>query len=235
MYTLKTEKFKGPFNLLLQLIEKEKLDITEFSLAQVADEFLKHINNSGEISSQELADFLEIAAKLLLIKSRLLIPGEIEEEEGDEDLINQLKIYRQYAQASKQIEKMVLAPTCSFSRDKISLELIPDFSLRVKITPSLLEKYFKNFVEILSRQKKINQETFKRKIVSLKSKIIELLGALQQVGAVGEVVLNTFIKKKSRSEKVVLFLAALELVRRHQAIIVQDGLFKEIRVKPFKP
>jgi segregation and condensation protein A len=232
MYTLKTEKFKGPFNLLLQLIEKEKLDITEFSLAQVADEFLKKINEGQETSPQELADFLEIATKLLLIKSRLLIPGETEEEEETEDLVNQLKIYRQYAQASKEIEKIIMAPTCSFSQDKIPLELTPSFVLGIKITPTILEKYFKNFVEILSRQKRLNQETFKRKIVSLKSKIIELLGALK-TGK--EVVFNNFIRKKSRSEKVVLFLAALELVRRHQAIIVQNGLFEEIVVKNFKP
>ena len=228
MYTLKLEKFQGPFNLLLQLIEKEKLDITEVSLFQVTDEFLNYIRKVEQIQPYELADFLEIAAKLILIKSRLLIPDLVDEENDGQDLINQLKIYQQYAQATKNIGKIANYPKYSFARDKIPLQIIPEFSLDIKITPKILERYFKELLGILLAQSNLARKSFRRKVISLKQKIDELVEIFKKESQINFV---SLIKNRKKTEKIVMFLAVLELVKRKQALISQIGLFGEIIIK----
>jgi len=228
MYTLKLEKFQGPFNLLLQLIEKEKLDITEVSLSQVADEFLNYLKKVEQVQPQELADFLEIAAKLILIKSRLLIPELVEEEGDGQDLVNQLKIYQQYAQVTKSVGKIASYPKYSFAREKIPLQIVPEFSLEIKITPKTLEKYFKDLLGVLLTQTKLAKKTFRRKVISLQQKINELMEILNQQPQFN---LVSLIKTRKKPEKIVMFLAALELIKRKQALITQTGLFKEIIIK----
>lgn len=228
MYTLKLEKFQGPFNLLLQLIQKEKLDITEVSLFQVTDEFLNYIKKVEQVQPYELADFLEIAAKLILIKSRLLIPELVGEEEDEEDLINQLKVYQQYARVTKKVGKIANYPKYSFARDKIPLQIVPEFSLEIKITPKILEKYFKDLLGVLLNQTKLAKKTFRRKVISLRQKINELIEILKKQSQINFV---SLIKDRKKPEKIVMFLAVLELIKRKQALVSQTGLFKEIIIR----
>src|SRR3989344_4119781 len=95
-YTFKLEEFEGPLELLLKLIEDEKLDITTISLAKVSDQYLAYIKNEEELPSEEVADFLVVAAKLIYVKSKYLLPALQLEEEDGEDLEQQLKIFREY-------------------------------------------------------------------------------------------------------------------------------------------
>ncbi len=227
LYQIQLPQFQGPFDLLLQLIEKEKLDITNISLSKVTDEFLVHLKEVEEIKSEELADFLEVASKLILYKSKLLLPDLVVEEEEEGGLINRLKIYRRYAIATRQIAQIANQPVYSFSREKIPLEIIPGFSLEVKITTSSLEKYFRGLVSVLLKKIKLTQKYFKQKEVSLKEKINELLGFLEKGQSI---ILGDLIKEKTKIEKIVMFLAILELAKRRIVKIEQAGLFKDIIV-----
>ena len=84
MYHVKLEQFEGPFSLLVQLIDEKKLSINEISLSNVTEQYLGHLESIEESHPAELADFLVVASKLLLIKSRTLLPDlEVEEEEGE--------------------------------------------------------------------------------------------------------------------------------------------------------
>ncbi len=231
MYTLTLEKFQGPFNLLLQLIEKEKLDITEVSLAQVTDEFLRYLEKIEQVQPDELADFLEIAAKLILIKSRLLIPEITKDDEEGQELVDQLKIYQHYARATREVGRIAARPVYSFCRDRIPLEIVPHFSLDVKITPDILEKHFRNLIVLISQQIKISQQTIKRRVISLQVKIKELLEVLKEKQ---EIVFGSLTKGKRKPEKIVTFLAILELVKRRKALVSQSGLFQEIVVTKFE-
>lgn len=74
MIEFTTEKFSGPLGLLLQLIEGEKLDITEINLAKIADQYVSYLRTLSDTDAEEMADFLVIAAKLLFIKSKALLP-----------------------------------------------------------------------------------------------------------------------------------------------------------------
>ena len=83
MINFKIDKFEGPLGLLVELIEKEEMDITEICLAKIADQYIDYIKNSKKMEPEGMADFFVVAAKLLLIKSRALLPfltTEVEEE-----------------------------------------------------------------------------------------------------------------------------------------------------------
>ena len=108
MYTVSTAVFEGPFDLLLQLIEREKLDISTVSLAQVADQFLAHVRQIELVAPDLLADFLVVAVKLVWIKSRLLLPQPIppldeEEEDPGEALARQLREYKRFKEAAQSL------------------------------------------------------------------------------------------------------------------------------------
>ena len=104
MQSFRLPEFEGPLDLLLQLIEHRELDITRVSLAHVADQYLEMISAPGAVELSALADYLIIAAKLILIKSRMLLPqaetsAEGEEDVGD-DLVRQLREYKMFKQAA---------------------------------------------------------------------------------------------------------------------------------------
>ena len=95
-YTVKTDTFEGPLELLLSLVEGRKLFINEISLASVTDEYIKHAKSLSKNDLSELTSFLSIAATLILIKSRSLLPGFVvtkEEEKDIKDLESRLALY----------------------------------------------------------------------------------------------------------------------------------------------
>src|SRR3989338_1736734 len=116
---IKVNQFEGPLDLLLQLIEEQQLDITAVSLATVTEQFLQYVRSlpaeasgeGGEKNPTNLAGFLVIAAKLLVIKSKALLPNlelDIEEEEAAFDLTAQLLLYKKFKEAGRFLGKMDL-------------------------------------------------------------------------------------------------------------------------------
>ena len=101
---IKIAQFEGPLDLLLRLIEEEKLNITEISLAHVTEQFLRYLRSQAYLKPQELADWLVVAAKLLVIKSHVLVPSlELPPEEREEatNLAWQLYQYKLYKEAAR--------------------------------------------------------------------------------------------------------------------------------------
>src|SRR5215207_1012312 len=107
-YTLQLPDFAGPLDLLLRLIEKDELQITTISLAAVADQYLAYVRDLADPDPLTVAEFLAIAAQLLLIKSRALLPRPdppvaIPDEDSGEQLARQLKEYQRFKQAAAQL------------------------------------------------------------------------------------------------------------------------------------
>jgi segregation and condensation protein A len=226
-YQVASDKFSGPLDLLLQLIEKNELDIIEMSLLKITDEFVKYVETLEEIKPEELADFLVMSARLLFLKSNLLMPGLIETEENPDNLVSQLKIYREYFLASKTIQKILSKKNVAFSRDKLPSGLInQNFKLKTKITPQTLKNYCENVLQVLMSQIKLAQKTV-RKVISLKEKVAHIIKLLTSNM---ELKLGSLFSPQSRAEAVVTFLAVLELVKERHADANQDGLFTEITI-----
>lgn len=227
MYHLRLEQFEGPFYLLLQMIEEENLDITEISLSRVTDQYLQHMEEEKNISSQELADFLVIAARLLWLKSKMLLP-ELAEEEEELRLAEQLKLYRKFVELAERTRGLLRRQHIAYAREKMSLEREPVFSPPHGLTPEIMSAIFKHICHRLEPILFLPQQTIE-KIVSLEERVAQLKRFLASTNLVGFSQLISGLN--TRSEIVVTFMAVLELLRDQHIETRQKILFGEIEIR----
>ena len=185
MLYFKIEKFEGPLGLLLQLIEKEELDITEICLAKIADQYIDYIRSSQQMKPEEIADFLVVAAKLLLIKSRALLPflkGEAEEEIREFE--DQLRMYQEFLAAAKKIEAIIGKKRFSFTREFNRQAILANadiFSPPKKLTAGDLSGLFNEIIknvkppELLEEKKLEQTVNIEDKILTIQRILIDRL------------------------------------------------------------
>lgn len=229
-YLIKQEKFEGPLDLLLELIDKEKLSINEISLAKVADDYIAYVKSLEKINPEALAEFLVVAAYLCLIKSRSLLPSlkiTEEEEESLEELAKRLEEYKQIKILAGGIRKLAAEKRFIFSRDGF-IGIDPIFYPPPKLSSNILRDAFAAFIETLPQIGKLAEEKIK-KIISLEGKIKEIQFLLSKK------IENAFsaIVKGSREkvEIIVSFLAILELAKQKFVELDQKKLFEDIVIK----
>jgi segregation and condensation protein A len=228
-YTIKLEAFEGPMDLLLTLIEEKKLDVTQVSLAEVADDFLEYVKDH-ETSIEHLADFLSVAGRLILLKSKALLPIlELtqDEEEQIDDLAWQLQEYKRIKEAAEMLASVVQNDSFLFSR-KAFVGVREGFYPPEGVGPHELSGVFRGVVDSIPVIEQMDHAKM-REIVSLEQKII----AIQDTVRARAVVTFSEIKRQSKdtAEIIVSFLAILELVKQQLVNASQRGLFDEIHVK----
>jgi len=231
MYKIKLEQFEGPLDLLLRLIEQQKFDITQISLFQVADQFIEYLNQTKDLSLNELIDFLIVATKLLLIKSKMLLPSlNLKEEEEIQKLENQLKIYKEYFDASQKINEMIFKKNFSFTREKtkpITSIFNPPQNLNKNVLAEIFAEVLKNLEVIVCPS--TNEQKIIKKVFSLQEKIEHIKNLIFKKSKLS---FNHLINSsKSKIEIIVSFLALLELIKQKHIIVVQEENFKEIIIQ----
>lgn len=229
MLHLRLEKFEGPLSLLLKLIEAEELDITQVSLAKVADEYISYIKER-EINPEEMAEFLVVAAKLLLIKSKALLPYlQPEEEDEIEEFTEQIKMYQEYLAATKEIQVLIGEKRFMFERKFNRKALIASTKLFAPPKDYSKDMARTIFEEIIDRlrpfEQKLEEKTIEAK-VTIEEKIFSITEGLIRKARVrfAEVIKEN----NNKTEVVVAFLAMLELVRMRQIGVEQTELFGDI-------
>lgn len=228
-YTIKHEKFEGPLALLLELIEKEKLSISEISLARVTDEYLSYIKKLERRDPEELAEFLVVAAQLMLIKSRSLLPSlpiSEEEEASIEELEARLVQYQRLRELTKEL-KAREKKSGIFSRESFA-GIEPVFYPPPRLTLDMLAKNFQNFLASIPKIEKLAEEKIKR-IISLEDKIAHIKSFLSTTleKAFSDIVRGA----QEKVEIIVSFLAILELAKQKFLELDQDTRFGDIRIK----
>ncbi len=231
MLHVKTEKFEGPLALLLKLIEGEELDITEISLAKIADQYIEQLKLMTNLNPEEMADFLLVASKLLLIKSKALLPYLFPEEEQEiEDFEQQLKIYKEFLDASKKISSLLGKKKFMFIREfnrKAVLAEIKLFAPPKSITGDILAGIYSTLIgnlvlEQVLEEKKIEQ-TF-----HIGDKIIEIEQIL--INKIKFKFSRVLSQAGTKTEVIVSFLALLELIKQKTVVVAQEELFSDIEV-----
>lgn len=225
-YQLKTEQFSGPIEKLLELIEERKLTITELSLAEVTADFLAYLATIPAISPRLLADFVSVASRLLLIKSKALLPTLTltEEEEGEiKDLEGRLEFYRQFKPAQEIVRSLWDAKKIAYSRPLFSAR-VPIFYPSENLTIPRLREELKYYFDLLKSEYG-EEATLKVAIISIEEKIEELLS---RITAVASASFKDISKEKHKGEVVALFLAILHLVRNQLIAIEQEAHFSDI-------
>jgi len=230
MFNIRLEKFEGPLDLLLKLIEEQKLDIASVSIAKVADDYLEYIRGEENISLENLSEFVNVASKIILIKSKNILPSlEItpDEEREIEDLEEQLRLYKKFKDAGIKIRGFFMINKRAFSRDYL-MGVSSVFALPKNVNAFDLKKYFSRIVDQIVLPEKIPEEAVEE-IITLENKISELQRTLKK-----RIELSFSELNKSSSDRIdiiVSFLAMLELVKQRIISVEQNEMFSEIKIK----
>ncbi len=228
MYSIKSDSFEGPLDLLLSLIEKEKLDICQISLAKVTSSYLEKISEIDGNPS-EMADFLVIAAKLLYLKSRELIPhSKTNEEEAEiEDLELKLLEYQKYKAAAKHLGEILNNGKRAFGkRSKSAQEQL--FMPPKNINGELLLSIFN---EALSRNNNSKHDTIEIDSppkISIEDKKVLLRNIIKKSHKTS--FKNLLKNANNKVEIIVTFLAILEMMKHKEIRVSQNNNFTDFEI-----
>lgn len=228
-YQVRLPLFEGPLDLLLHLIQKNELDITAISLALVADQFIAHIKAMEEVRADVIADFLVVASKLLLIKSRLLLPrpavvADEDEEDPAELLARRLREYKKFKQAAEQLRQWESAGRHAYVR------VAPPPTMETRLDWEAIS--LDDLIAALQRVLEQEEETQPAgTVVTLRKVTVrEKIEWIEQLLLQGEQVPFHHVvgKKGGRVEIVVSLWAVLEMIKRGWLRAYQHELFGEI-------
>lgn len=220
------EEFSGPLDLLLSLVDEQKLNISELSLSQVTEQYLNYLDKVEEAKPEELADFLVIATRLLLLKSKKLLPQFSPEEDEGPSLEEQLRLYKMFVEASHKLNKKWLSTLRAVFRIE-PLHRPEGFVPPINVSQDSLRLVIENLLKRLQPPKPL-PKTYIDKAVSLKEKIDQIRKLLSQSKQVNfsQVLSNA----QNRTEVIVGFLALLELVKQKTVALNQNDNFGEINI-----
>lgn len=235
-FKVKIDDFEGPLGLLLNLIEKRKMHISQVSLAQVADDYVNFLKNQADQSMEMMANFIMVASTLMLIKSLALLPGlqlSEEEKESVSDLEDRLKRLQRVRQLSQHLKER-FGREIIFGRAENSEQIIV-FSPTPEITQTGMLEAIKRLINNLPA-KEIIPQTIIKKVISLEEVISDLA---ERVGRALKLSFSDFVKdlptgqagKTDRVNIIVSFLGMLELVKQGVINIEQKAHLAEIEME----
>ena len=240
----KLDTFEGPLDLLLHLIEKNKINIYDIPVAEIADQYMAYVDAMEKEDLDLVSDFLLMAATLLELKARMLLPREKNEETGEEEdprteLVERLLEYKKYRLMAEELSDMSFDAEKRLYREEALPPEVKEFVPPVDLDQILggldLLKLKKVFLDVLKRQEnrvdpaRSRFGTIKREPVSLRQKI----GSLYDYAKAHKRFSCRAIlsESSSKTEVVVSFLAVLELIKAGRFSIVQEELFDEIWIE----
>ena len=229
-YKVKLELFEGPLDLLLYLVKKDHVNICDIPIAEVTEQYLQYLELMRLFDLNIAGEFLVMAATLIHIKSKMLLPPEPNQEESQEEddpraeLVKKLLEYQKFKEAANVLRQKELARQNVFTRmptsfDKENHEPYFEASLF-----DLISAFSKAMKEI---PKELLYEVIKDEF-TVEEKIHDLLHVLLNEPVIS--VYSLFAKAKNKFEIVATFLAVLELIRLKEIVIVQKEVFGEIQV-----
>ncbi|MBT8188952.1 MAG: segregation/condensation protein A [Bacteroidia bacterium] len=231
-YTVKTQHFEGPFDLLLYFIQRDELDINDIPIARITADFLQYIKTLESLNLDVAAEFILVAATLMRIKAKMLIPRKELDEEGNEidprkELIQKLVEYKRYKEILSDLEQMADERATKVMRGNVKKEIkaMSDIALvDVELESVSTYKLFKAFQKVLERYRNI-QDKYVHKIVKHPYTVKEEQDYLKSFlrNGVQSPFDEVFADIQERMQAIVRFLALLELINS-QEIIITDGL-----------
>ena len=239
---VKLNVFEGPLDLLLHLIEKNKVQIFDIPIVTITDQYIEYINNMEEEDLDVMSEFLVMAATLIRIKSKMLLPKdeEVSEEEEDprDELVRRLLEYKMYKYAACELKDMELdggknlykgasipAEVKNYHEEIDPYELVSGLGLDLEklneIFKSVMRKQVDKLDPVRSKFKTIEKEE-----ISLEDKMAEVR---EQVRGLNGINFRTLLEMQpSKMNVIVTFLAILELMKVSAITIRQDELFGDI-------
>ncbi|MCW5959439.1 MAG: segregation/condensation protein A [Pyrinomonadaceae bacterium] len=219
-------EFAGPLDLLLYLIRQEKANIFDIPIAKITDEYLRYIRLLKSMDITLATDFLVMAATLIEIKSKMLLPrdpvfeGDEEAEDPRQELVDQLLEHEKFKRASEMLYERSTIEQATFSRGLIESD---DNNLEINAT---VFDILKAFQQIMERRKEEIQMEIAREEMSLAEMLKNIRSRIFTSGKI--TLLEIFEELKTKNEFVLAFIAVLEIVRTESVRVIQEQVFGEI-------
>jgi segregation and condensation protein A len=230
-YKIKLEIFEGPLDLLLYLVKKDHLNIYDIPIAKVTEQYLQYLNLMKLLELDIAGEFLVMAATLMQIKSKMLLPAEEipaqEEEDPRAELVRRLLEYEKFKEIAETLRQKEVKQDEVFKRPKVE----PQKDLTQENQPYFEASIFDLITAFTAALKDIPKEIFYEVIkdeFTIEEKRHQLLHLLLASATVK--VSELFAKAKNKLEIIATFLAILELIRMKEIIVVQRELFKDIEI-----
>lgn len=230
---IKLEIFEGPLDLLLYLVKKEHLNIYDIPIAKITEQYIQYIDLMRLLDLNIAGEFLVMAATLMQIKSKMLLPADEnqQQEESDDprqDLVRRLLEYEKFKQIAQELRNMESGQKEVFKRQKPAEEKeAPHPANEVYFEASIFDLITAFTKALADVPKELFYEVIKDEF-TIEEKVHELLHLLLKVSSVK--LSELFTKARNKIEIIVIFLAILELVRMKEIIACQKGLFDEIEI-----
>ena len=240
---VKLPVFEGPLDLLLHLIDKNKIDIYDIPIVEITDQYLEYIHHMEREDLDIMSEFMVMAATLLDIKCRMLLPKEVNEEGEEEDpraeLVARLLEYKTYKYMSMELKDMELDAEKIFYKSPTIPREVEKYEPPVDLDKLLdgvtLAKLQQIFQSVMRRQKdKIDPVrstfgTIRKEPVSLEQKIASVMGYARKHRKFS--FRGMLSKQKDKTEVVVTFLALLELMKVGKIYLTQENLFDDMMIE----
>ena len=241
-YKVNLEIFEGPLDLLLYLIRREELEIYDIPIGRITEQYMQYLDLMRQLNLDVAGEFIVMAATLMVIKSRMMLPVDRRktDEDADEewvdprlDLVRQLIEYKKFKDAAGRLAEYEALAQESFDygggRPKFEKTAADAADALASID---MFDLLTAFQEVLARLNEVPQEELKGIRWSVPDKMDFIL---ERSRAEGQVSFSTlFTARSPRGEVIVTFLALLELLRQHRVIVYQNDAFHEITVLPSK-
>ncbi|MBQ8175329.1 MAG: segregation/condensation protein A [Clostridia bacterium] len=241
--TYRLDQFEGPLDLLLTLIAKNKVSITDIPIAVICDQYMEYIEANRKMDLDIASEFVVMASELMLIKSRMLLPRD---EENDPDpraeLIDALLIYQKAKEAAEELRPLYAEFSGRMAKDID--EIPPDRGVPLGLNPMLLSKAM-NAMLLRMREKERQPEHLITPLVKTKVYSVEdeIEGLVSRLDTRGETSLFFLLKDATeRSQLLAMFMGLLELIKIKRVLIcdngeeeaeaLQDGLLMKFRLNP---
>jgi segregation and condensation protein A len=229
-------EFSGPLDLLLYLIRRDKIDIHDIPIAPITRSYMEYLAVMQELNLDVAGDFMVMAATLIHIKSKMLVPIDPTEAQGDEEqedpreaLVQRLLEFQRYKEAAGILHQQAQIRAATWTRPETVLPSFDDGG--EEMLEAGLFDLVSAFKELLDRRKTLFDHEVAAEGKSIEQRIEELLALLRE----GESLdfLELFAAQETKADMIVTFLALLELIRLKQVKVYQRGIFGPIRV--FRP
>ena len=232
-YKVKLEVFEGPLDLLLYLIKQDEIDIYDISLERITSQYLEYLQAFKELNIELAGEFIVMAANLIYLKSRSLLPRDQQppEEDASEDdprweLIRQLIEYKKFKEAASELNLRALEQERIFVRETAFPSAIQEPLRLGEVGIFQLIGAFQTVIKRIEARQDV-QEIFSERF-TVSEKIDSILQRIATGNRFG--FSDLFGAATSRVEVVVTFLALLELIRLRQVRAVQENVFEEIEI-----
>lgn len=233
-YRVSITQFEGPLDLLLHLIEKAEVNIEDIFVSEITAQYLAYMDDLNELDMDRASSFLTVAAQLLLIKSRSLLPRPPVEDEEEEDpkeaLLRQLREYKAFKAASEELSERFEEAKKAITRLPEDVVLPPQ---KFELKNATLDSLYNAFLDILNREDEAEEKQDRTQNVrpdtfTVRDRVVHLRAKLKD----GRVRFrDLFTDTSTRMEKVVTFMALLEMLARGEVHITQGATFAPIYIR----